>query len=280
MIVLKVVDNDTKQGIPFVSIATNPLETASSYTDSLGYISIRNSTSEVTFSSIGYQTITLKATDFASIREINLIPISYVLESVEIKQKESAKKFRLGYFRDKNMTASSGSIGFAEYNNVYSNYVATYIENAERDTMLFISKLLYNLTNKPKHLNYLVETLKIPKTTCETTRLRIHLFTVNTETKAPEKELLKKNIIVFNDCNAKGDLIVDISNQNIRMPVDGLFVGLEYIDLEPKKKKIYFPFYVTKFYSQNAKTYESYQQKKWVKINNGSQAQFGIEVIK
>ncbi|WP_113636968.1 carboxypeptidase-like regulatory domain-containing protein [Nubsella zeaxanthinifaciens] len=277
----RVLNRETRRGIPFANlIYTSQEGRVGHYADSLGYFSIQKNIANLEISCIGYQTALVKRDSLEDNLEIMLHPSPINLLEVKISGKKKIDKFILGYYREKNKTIGYGSIGFSDYDKSLNNYVVTYIPNHKKDTALFISKVLYNLTYNPKHLNFLLNNLKLAVMPCKGTSLRIHLFTAEKNPIAPGKEMLKKDVIIHNDCSGTADIIADISDQNIRLPIDGVFIGLEYIELTSNKMGIYLPFYVTKFGMSEAKTYESFHQKKWFRISNGSQPQFGIEVIK
>jgi hypothetical protein len=58
--------------------------------------------------------------------------------------------------------------------------------------------------------------------------VRAHIYSVDPITKKPNKELLSKSII-YPVRRKKGTLSIDIQDQYIEMPSEGLFIGLEWL---------------------------------------------------
>ena len=285
----KVMTKNTGSAIPFATVSySSNYKSYTHYTDSAGTyrLGIPKDVDSVIISCVGYKSATIASYDFTRTNIVMLSDLTYALNEITVTSNlKKRKRFRLGSFKENTKTIGYGSIGISDYisgnKSKYHNYVAVYINNPKGDSTSLISKLLYNLTNKPKHLELVLKKLDLVNYPCSETRLRIHLFDLDPKTGMPNNDLLRNNIIIKNNCNSIGDLIIDISDQNILMPANGVFVALEYIDLLPMQKKVYYPFYITKFNSKNANTYESYQQKNWLKMDIGSRdTQFGIELVK
>ncbi len=273
----KVIDSETKQGIAFVSIIyLNDASLQGGYTDSLGNFNIKVLDLEFQVSCIGYQTLKLKGKELTPNQIIELKPLIYVLNAVEIKPKKLKTK-QLGYFKNKIYSKLVMNPKQALLFRKLSNYVVQYIANKTDDNNLFITKLKYNLSNhlkKPSPVN---------EKGCETSLLRVHLFEVDKNTNKPSKELLTKNIIFNNDCQ-KDNLIVDVVDENIYMPKNGIFVGLEFIDNKRSVASTNYPFYVVNLVDDKKviNTYVSSHQENWKPIMGGFKfnVQFGIEVAK
>lgn len=59
-------------------------------------------------------------------------------------------------------------------------------------------------------------------------KFRVRVYAVDPETKKPSKDLLSKNIIL--ETSAENDFVsVDLSTFNIKMPRQGLYIGLEWL---------------------------------------------------
>lgn len=274
----KIVDEETKLGIPFATISyENGKGKAIIYTDSVGRFNVGNVLSDVKISCVGYKTLTYDIKNSNSKITIQLSPVSVHLQSVIVSAK-AKKRQRLGFFKDRDL---KGPFGFGNYlgpNGERSNYVAQFIPNKTHDSTLLITKLLYNLLNDIKAINRSRLTLA---TECTTNKLRVHLFTRNQKNGLPSLELLTRNIIFKNDCSIN-NLIIDISDENIYLPVDGVFVSLEYVD-DLKTSNRSFPYYII-FNSSKNSCYFSYHQQNWGQYQYSYKekigARFGIEVVK
>lgn len=281
----KVIDADTKHGVVFASIIY--LEDATKtggYTDSLGNYKINFLDLAIQVSCIGYKTLKVKASFLLNNPVIELNPIIYTLNSVDFKPKKSIM-MQLGYFKNKKYNKLIIDSRHVLMYRKFSNFIAQLIPNKQQDENLLITKLCYNLSNHFKKSDLVNEKM------CEPTLLRVHLFEIDKFTNKPGKELLTKNVIFRNNCNSD-NLIVDVSHENIYLPTNGVFVGLEFIDNSRTVVSSNYPFYVVENSTGNLNTYFSNHQEKWqfsqqyistptgIKITLGQNVQFGIEVAK
>lgn len=274
----KVVDKETNAGIAFASIFylnDNTLE--GGYTDSLGNFKIKILDLELQISCIGYQTLKLKGRDLSLNKVIQLSPIVYGLNTIEIRPRKNII-LQLGYFKNKAYTKLVMNPKQALSYRKFSNYVVQHIKNEIKDDNLLITKLKFNLSNhfkKPSPVN---------EKGCEQTLLRVHLFEFDIRTGKPGKELLKQNLIFKNDCQTD-NLVVDISSENVFLPQEGVFVGLEFIDNNRSVSSSNYPFFVVNLIDSkktSVNTFVSNHQETWKPIMDGYKinAQFGIEVSK
>lgn len=282
----KVIDNETNKGIPFASVIyLKDPNLQGGYTDSLGNFKLQILNLELQISCIGYQTLVINGNDLKINQTIKLKPLVYDLSAVEIKPRKH-RTMQLGYFKSATYNKLVDGKTALTYRKL-TNYIAQLIPNPKKEDGLYINKLKYNLSNhfkKPDPVN---------ERGCEPTLLRVHLFKIDKFGK-PGEELLTRNIVFKNDCQ-KDNLIVDISDENILMPTNGVFAGLEFIDNSRSVLVSSYPFYVLNLAADNKQvlnTYVSNHQEKWenIIVSAGSKdgrkvtasfnAQFGIEVIK
>lgn len=247
------------------------------YTDSLGNFNIKMLDLDFQISCIGYHTLKLKGDKLKTNQTIELQPLTYELSVVEIKPKKT-KVMQLGYFKNKLYSKLIMNPKQALLYRKYSNYVVQHVANEKDDENLLISKLKYNLTNHFKKPN------PVNEKGCEPTFLRVHLFEVDKNTNRPGKELLTKNLIFKNDCQ-QDNLIVDVSDENVYLPINGVFVGLEFIDNSRAVASSNYPFYVVNIIDRKKverNSYVSSHQENWKPIMGGFKVnvQFGIEVSK
>lgn len=274
----RIINKDSKMGIPYASILYLDSDSQKSgYTDSLGFYKFKSTNDQIQISSIGYKTLILNFSSLSNNFVIGLEPVNYILNAVEIKLKEvkKTKTIRLGYFKDKVFDAPLWSLGKPSPNKTF-NYVAQYVANNKKNYSLHITKLLYNLSNHPRPV---LIAKGLYKGKCQSDLFRIHLFMVDEITKMPTKELLVENNIIKNDCTID-NLIIDISEQNIIMPKNGVFVGLEFIDIQRSSNNTFFPYLVMTMGKKTNDIYGSFHQEKWSDFWHtiGRPVQFGIEV--
>ena len=279
-IIGKIIDVDTKQGIPYASIIylSDPSQQGG-YSDSIGNFNILKKELDLQVSCIGYKTLKIESKFVEQGLLISLRPEVISLQPVEIQQVK-IKTMQLGYFKNKTFKSPLSPGVSADRKRQYRNFVAQYVPNAKEDTTIKITKLLYNLSNHPDSRYTSGE---FHGGGCVPTKLRVHLFTVNSYSKLPDQELLTKNQIIINDCSSD-NLIVDISDENVYLPKNGVFVALEYVDVNRTKSATVFPYYVI-CSTPIATRYESFHQEKWAlywwyKENAKWNARFGLEVIK
>lgn len=283
----KVIDNETNKGIPFASVIyLKDPNLQGGYTDSLGNFKLQILNLELQISCIGYQTLVINGNDLKINQTIKLKPLVYDLNVVEIKPRKHITT-QLGYFKPATYNKLVDGKTVLMYRKL-TNYIAQLIPNIKKEEGLYITKLKYNLSNhikKPSPVN---------EKGCEPTLLRVHLFEVDKNTNKPGKELLTKNLIFKNDCQ-KNNLIVEVSDENILMPTNGVFVGLEFIDNSRSVLVSNYPFYVLNLVTENKQvlnTYVSSHQEKWEniivsapakggkKVTASFNVQFGIEAMK
>lgn len=282
MITGKVVDVETKKSISFVSITyLNDTTQYGVYSDSLGNYIFRDRGSSVKMSCIGYETKVINISVLLSNPIIELSPITYSLNAVEIKPK-AYKTIQLGHFKNKVYRKLIEDPKHVLMYRKYFNYIAQFIPNTLKKNDLLITKLRYNLSNHFKKAD------PVNEKGCEATLLRIHLFE-NDEAGKPGKEMLTKNVVFKNDCKTD-NLIIDITDEYLYMPINGIFVAIEFIDNSNASTSNY-PFYLVESSNElkSLNTYFSNHQQNWQKklyeiksqgkvISYGFNVQFGIEV--
>lgn len=101
-----------------------------------------------------------------------------------------------------------------------THYITTYGEN------IILAQHIPNKTGAAHTLKSLHYKIRAKKK--DSLLVRAHIYSVDPITKKPNKELLLKSII-YPVCRKKGTLSIDIQDQYIEMPSEGLFIGLEWL---------------------------------------------------
>jgi len=151
-----------------------------------------------------------------------------------------------------------------------TRYITTYGEN------IILAQHIPNKTGAAhtlKSLNYKIRSKKK-----DSLLVRAHIYSVDPITKKPNKELLSKSII-YPVRRKKGTLSIDIQDQYIEMPSEGLFIGLEWLG---ENNDAAYGFTAGNDSSINAfVTLARLKDKIWLQSQaNGSyvRASFGVEV--
>lgn len=245
-----IVDSITKKHIDYANIKYLNSKKGT-FSDNLGIFDLNIKASEkVLISVLGYQSKTILVKEIKDTLSLN--PKSIILDEILIKT-NSNKDY--GYHLKKSKFLGSS---------IKRSVIAVYIENDKKDIESFISSLHFKIRKRGNLISI----------------VRPHLYTVNTKTKLPEKELLEYNIVVKEQKKRKGLLTVDISKKNIIFPKEGVFLALEWVgntdDIDfgynEVKKKLIIPTLLTSF---------NFNKKIWVPVvfpknNKNFYANFGI----
>lgn len=167
------------------------------YTNEHGIFSLTNIslTDTLNISCIGYERRVIAVRDIKD--KIILTNNSINIDEVEINSIKKNKNFRVGYYHKKTLFSyTHGSTRNAK--------IATFISYQSPPAL--IEKILIPFTN----IN-------------DTTRLKVYLYEVTKDGK-PGKEIFSK-LLISKEIKNK----IDISDQRIRMPSDGIFVGVEWL---------------------------------------------------
>ncbi|NBG64720.1 carboxypeptidase-like regulatory domain-containing protein [Acidiluteibacter ferrifornacis] len=192
-----------KNPIQFASISVN--QTANgTYTNEKGifYFDSIKPTDTLKISCIGYESKSICVKDIKD--QITLTSNSINIEEVTIDRKRKNRSFTIGYYK-------MGSLSPFPHNHGSSINIqlATFIP--------------YNSTPA------LIEKILLPITKAnDTTQLKVYLYEVS-EDGSPGKEIYSKTVLLKEIKNK-----IDISDQQIRMPSDGIFVAVEWL-FEPFK---------------------------------------------
>jgi hypothetical protein len=153
-------------------------------------------------SCVGYEHL-LKY-DTSAIGTLSLTPIIYPLQPVQVRPFKSKKlEIRKSLITDKNH-AAPGAIR------------ASYIPNpGYKDA--FVKELFFHL-EKPTIINDSCFDL-----------VRIHVYSYDTKTHLPSMELLKKDMVIELNTHIQIPLIVNIADNYIPFPPEGIVLGYEYL---------------------------------------------------
>lgn len=209
-----VINKDNNEAISFATVAFYNEEKllGGNYTNVFGHFSLQlpENTNRLEFSCIGFK---------SSIISLNTgVPDTLKMESIRYEIPEiainlnnkSIKPIKLGYLKKNSMH----SIGYKK-----NTEIAVYIPNKIGANML-ISKLFYKLRQRTNVRN----------------ACRVHLYSNDNNLFSPGKELITSNLIFYFEGSKIGKIVeMDVSSLKLEFPIEGIFVGLEWIGIVNEK---------------------------------------------
>lgn len=198
-----IVDKDTGQGIPFSAISIfNNNDLLGKYSDMNGVLEFERFTKidSIKFSCLGYYPRVFYTNNIQD--TIKLQSRSYVIPEVKVKPNSQIKYLDIGHVKKRKKSTLSSYSGFE---------IVTLINNPfgkETD----IEFVLYKLKTWDRY----------------TFALKVHLYSVGSEGK-PNEELITENLIVYIKSNKKKVEELDVSHLSIKLPLNGIYVGLEWL---------------------------------------------------
>ena len=199
-----VIDKLNHQPVPFAEIKLfrNDSTNAVMYSNNSGILLIKNisTLNKIKISTPGYELKTLK---FDEIKDtIFIYKKSEELKEVVIKP-SSKENYELGYYKESKKIKISSAKGLE---------IVVYIENNLKKENIIKSFLC-----------------KIIKSKSYTSAVRIHFYNKVPEKDYPNEEITKENIIVYVKGNSNKNLEIDLTKYNMFLPVEGIFIGLEWL---------------------------------------------------
>jgi hypothetical protein len=258
-----VLKKNTSEGLPFVSIGIKNTSKGTTTDLEGNFIIDVNEADTLIFSSIGYKTLVL-----ATIRLDNKVFLEenvILLNEIVINRSRNLKTATKGNFKSKTVLFASGS-----------NQYAKLIKN-DLETEGIIEELIFHLDpgiKKETHVNSAI-------------KIRVY----SNSNGLPGDDLLRENIIVQLHKNTHR-VSVDVSEYKIPLPLDGAFIGFDFIGYYEDDKFIPYSrlkrpvnLYVEFVKAENSDTYTKYFGLPWIKsMYKGTEqdlsitAKFGVKV--
>ena len=228
---IQIIDYRTKKPVSFVTIFDKQ-SNKGFYCDENGYfLSGKITTDTIILSCIGYELLNISKNDMIKQDKINMYPKVYNINEIVISpdKKQRIKKYS-GFSKCKPALSISNTQGAV---------FATLINNPNN-----INSIISEIIIPTRNNNHLSK-----KENILNGFFRIHLYSVNEKDSSPNKELLNENLTFnFSDFNKKNKIgistrnviKINISEYNIMMPRDGIFVGIEWLGdnlIENTKKR-------------------------------------------
>lgn len=204
-----VYDSKTKEPIPYVNLSfLNTLKGTSTDDDGHFYIDVQKSLleKELHISSLGYNDTIVIAKDIYKTKKFHLVEESFELDEVVVVQS-------LGNSNVLNPISSySITSGFSSSSTPW--VLALYFPNIGAQKK-FVSKVTV-FFQKDK-------SFKRPAS-----KFRLRIYDVDAITKKPNKDILRKSIVLETEKD-KDYVSIDLKALNIKMPSEGVYVGLEWL---------------------------------------------------
>ncbi|VAW11617.1 hypothetical protein MNBD_BACTEROID03-485 [hydrothermal vent metagenome] len=205
----KVFDLKTKEPIPYVNLSfLNTLKGTS--TDEEGHFFIDLPTpyleKQVHISSLGYKDTIVTAQHIYGTKRFYMVEESFALDEVVVSEK----------------------LGNSDVLNPISSYSLT-SGFSSSSTPWVLALYFPNIGAQKKYVEKLTVFLKKNENFKRASaKFRIRIYDVDSDTKKPGRELLRKSIVLEHDMD-KDFVSLDVSAFNIEMPREGIYIGLEWL---------------------------------------------------
>ena len=193
----------------------------------------------ITFSYLGYQPITIPIVEAAKEDTLVMFPSSVLLEEVVVEKNSYRKRKRLGY-----MKGDDGIIPLDVRNG--GGEVAILLQAPTAG--FYVDEVHFRLMYNSK----------------DTLKFRLHLYSYDSTSNTPGKELLSKNIVLQKNEKRFGWVRFDISEYNVFLRKNSFFLSLEWIDDQSTRERL-------------SSSLRSWEQWKMVEYQNGNVA---VELLK
>ena len=205
----KVYDSKTKEPIPYVNLSfLNTLKGTS--TDDNGYFFLDIPTAylnkQVHVSSLGYKDTIVTARNIYEAKQFNLVEESFELDEVVLVK----------------------SYGDSEVLNPISSYSLT-SGFSSSSTPWVLALYFPNIGAVKKYISKVtIFFQQNNKYTREASKFRLRIYDVDPETKKPNNDILRKSV-VLESYKEKDYVSIDLVAFNIKVPDEGIYIGLEWL---------------------------------------------------
>lgn len=204
-----IIDKETREKIEYATILfyNNDKFINGNYSDENGSFIIPKNTNKIIISCIGYNKIDID--DIFQIDTFELEKSSILLDEIILTN----TKHKIGNINNK----KSNNVGFAK-----GIEIGSFIKNN------------FDNEGKIKSIQFKISKLK------ESIKYRIHFYSVEDNSIIPKYELTKNNTIYELEKGTKGLIDINIENENIIIPKNGIYITLECLSgkSSPRNKYI------------------------------------------
>ena len=207
---IRILDSLTKKPLMYTNAKfyLNNKIIGGDYCDEKGKITINKiDFDSVEFSQIGYEAKIISRKFIRDTILMNQVAIS--LNEIKIEKNSKHKITSLGYINYKKKIRLSAYKGFE---------IVVYIDNPFNQ-LKEIQSFLFKVKKEGKFK----------------TAMRIHFYKKDLEKLIPGKEILNEDIIQYIDGKTKEIFEVDVSKYEIELPIEGAFIGIEWLGVLNEK---------------------------------------------
>jgi hypothetical protein len=204
----KLIDVETNEPLPYATIEIYSLRTGTIADNSgvfeLSVNSQNQNIDTVEFSYLGYAKRKFSVADFLRLENkiISLKSSNISLGEVVVMPKKY-KTVELGIFDKKPQSK--------QVTNVFNNRIGNYIANKKQQIGWI------------KSVSFYIDAEGHPETP-----FRVRIYDLNKEKNCPGNDILNENLIV--SAKESGWFTIDLTNYNIQIPIEGMFVIMEWIN--------------------------------------------------
>lgn len=204
-----VLDHKTKNAIPYVNFSfLNTLKGTSSDEKGHFFLDLPKSylDNQVHISSLGYKDTIVVARDILKTGRFEMVEESYELDEVVV----------------------SDSFGNSEVLNPISSYSLT-SGFSSSSTPWVLALYFPNIGAQEKYIGKIsVFVQKNSEFNRATSKFRLRIYDVDLETKKPNKDILRKSIVL--ESNVNEDFVsIDLGPIRIKIPESGIYIGVEWL---------------------------------------------------
>lgn len=209
----RIVDHNTSEPLPYVTIVVKD-KLIGTFSDEKGMFRLEYADGDsLIISYVGYERCSLFAKNVKDV--IRLKPAPHVFREITVSSSRKKIKQTLGIDRRKIESSMGGVLQYAMF-----------IDNPEKRPGL-IKNLHFEVTHSVNR----------DKQDRMNAKIRIRLYEKKSATGQPERDILTREKIVVVRPNQK-DIRVDISEEAILFPPEGLFVGVDILGFVNKSGKL------------------------------------------
>ncbi len=251
----KLINEETKNAIAFASIYIEN-ENININSDEVGGFILNSPKSDnnlVVFNALGYEIKKIKYGDLNT--EVYLKPKSFILDEVKVNNNKNTKQINIGVFKGNDLTHGSGS------------------------TSLFLLARYFPYSKDYNDYQFLKSITILTKNELKTAKFNLRVYSAIDG--KPSTLLNQKNITVEVKKGKKLSTI-DVSDLNIMMPKEGIFIAYEWLAI-PSNYYNYKTTFIDKNGTKSNRIMDSYQPRiglNYVNSSDNSWRQFGGKWVK
>ncbi|WP_375447258.1 carboxypeptidase-like regulatory domain-containing protein [uncultured Fibrella sp.] len=203
---------NTKQPLAYATVYSAQMHTGT-YSDENGHVALKLDASDtITVSFLSFEIRRIPVSKLVGVGEILLNEAAVTLDTIAVKStKKRRKTYRIGFYDDDTDFDAWGlGIGY-----IATNYIL-------------------NNTEKTGYLNSLLVDLGKASNQVHRAKARVRIYGADNPRQGPGRDMLNENI-VFDIPRFATHQKIDLTPFHIKFPLEGLFIGIEFLGFETKE---------------------------------------------